>query len=68
MNFHLKGEFKGKGIQRIEVLPGQEQIILARVDNKLIKSLKFPPTLGIKMELVPGKWEKSRLGVDLIYL
>ncbi len=55
MNFHLKGEFKGKGIQRIEVLPGQEQIILARVDNKLIKSLKFPPTLGIKMELVPGK-------------
>ena len=49
MNFHLKGPFKNKGTQRIEVLPGQEEIILARVNNELIKSLKFPPTLGIKM-------------------
>jgi hypothetical protein len=33
MGFHLKGRFKGHGNQRIEVLPGQEQIIMARVNN-----------------------------------
>lgn len=33
MGFHLKGRFKGHGNQRIEVLPGHEQIILARVNN-----------------------------------
>lgn len=52
MNFKLKGEHKGKGKQRVEVLPGQEEIILARVDNQLIRSMKFPPNLGIKMELL----------------
>jgi hypothetical protein len=52
MNFKLKGTHKGQGQQRIEVHPGQEEIILARVDNQLIRSLKFPPKLGIKMELI----------------
>ena len=52
MNFKLKGKHKGQGNQRIEVLPGEEEIILARVNNQLIKSMKFPPNLGIKMELI----------------
>lgn len=52
MNFKLKGEYKSKGSQRIEIAPGEEKIILARVKNETIKSLKFPPQLGIKMELL----------------
>jgi hypothetical protein len=35
-------------------MPGEEKIILARVVNQLVKTLKFPPNLGIKMELIPG--------------
>ena len=54
MNFKLKGSFKNKGQQRIEVLPGSEEIILGRVKNELIKTMKFPPNLGIKMELLDG--------------
>ena len=50
MSFTLKKPFKGKGnAQILEVLPGQEKIILARVRNVPIKSLKFPPQLGIKI-------------------
>lgn len=50
MNFILKKSFKGKGNgQTVIVEPGQEEIILARVKNVSIKSLKFPPQLGIKM-------------------
>lgn len=51
MNFSLKKEFKGKGNgQTLIVEPGHEEIILARVNNVSMRSLKFPPQLGIKME------------------
>lgn len=51
MHFKLKKDFKGKGDnQLLEVLPGEEKIILARVMNIPLKSLKFPPSkLGVKM-------------------
>ena len=50
MTFTLKKPYKGKGNgQIVEVLPGEEKIILARVKNAPIKSLKFPPQLGIKI-------------------
>jgi|LakMenEpi03Aug12_release.lakeMendotaPanAssembly.Ray.scaffolds.fasta_scaffold1272351_2 hypothetical protein len=49
MNFKLKGEFKGAGNLKVEILPGEEKIFVARVRNEVIESLKFPPTLGIKM-------------------
>ena len=52
MHFKLKKPHKGKGSQKLEIWPGQEEIILARVENELIKSMKFPPNLGIKMELI----------------
>lgn len=52
MNFKLKGEFKNVGNQKVEILPGEEKIFLARVRNEVIESLKFPPTLGIKMEMI----------------
>lgn len=33
MNFKLKGEFKGVGSKRIEIMPGEEVIFLTRVRN-----------------------------------
>jgi len=33
MNYSLKRPHKGKGKQRMEIFPGQEEVITARVKN-----------------------------------
>jgi hypothetical protein len=46
----LKKGLKGKGNgQIVEVMPGNETIILARVKNMDVETLKFPPQIGIKI-------------------
>ena len=50
-NFKLKKPFKGKGEgQSFEVLPGGEEVIVARVVNKAVRDLVFPPKLSWKIE------------------
>lgn len=48
-NYKLKKPFKGKGEQTIEILPGQEEIILLRVKNSEIKEIKFPPPMDLQI-------------------
>lgn len=51
-NFKLKKPYKGKGeSQVIVVRPGEEKIVVARVVNKNVSNLKFPP--AIKWEVLP---------------
>ena len=55
MHFKLKRPFKAsKGewdtIHEIIVPPGEEKIILARVQNKKVMTLKFPPPIEMKIE------------------
>lgn len=50
MHFKLKKEFKGKGSQVLKVLPGEKKIILARIVNENLNTVKFPPPMDIKIE------------------
>lgn len=53
MNYELKKGFKGRGNgQKVVVRPGEEEIILTRVKNISLTSLKFPPKLNISVEKI----------------
>jgi len=54
MHFKLKSPYKSdKGpnnkVFEITVLPGEEKIILARVFNNRVTTLKFPPPIEMKI-------------------
>ena len=54
MHFKLKSPYKVKNspegiLFELEVLPGEEKIILARVINNKVTTLKFPPPIEMKI-------------------
>ena len=54
-HFKLKKPYKRKGDQQhIEVLPGEEKIIVVRVKNDNPTELKWPPKISYKM--IPLHW------------
>ena len=46
----LKKPYKGKGVVKLEVNPGGEKIIVARVKKGPPQEMSFPPDIDIKME------------------
>ena len=49
-HFKLKKPYKGKGLQTIRVLPGEEIVIVCRAANEPLKTVKFPPEMDINIE------------------
>lgn len=50
MNYILKKPYKGKGEVRLEIKPGEEKIIVARVKRGPPQEMNFPPDIDIKIE------------------
>lgn len=55
LNFALKKPHKGKGKIELEVMPGEEEIVVARVKNGEYEKMMFPPPLLIEMEEILKK-------------
>ena len=49
-NYILKKPYKGKGKFELEVKPGEEKVLVARVKNGPLEPMKFPPALDIEIE------------------
>lgn len=45
----MKKPFKGKGEQTIEIMPGNEEVILLRIKNSDVKEIKFPPPMDLQI-------------------
>lgn len=50
----MKKPFKGKGEQTIEIMPGNEEVILLRIKNSDVKEIKFPPPMDL--QILPILW------------
>ena len=48
-HFILNKPWRGKGVQQFSVGPGEEKVIIARVDDKDWKSISFPPEFDLNM-------------------
>ena len=54
----MKKPYKGKGKFELEVKPGEEKVLVARVKNGPLEPMKFPPALDIEIE---GAWSEMHI-------
>lgn len=50
MGYDLEPPHLKRGNQVLEIRPGQEQVIVARVRNAPLQPMKFPPPMEIQIE------------------
>lgn len=52
MGYDLEPPHLNKANQTLEIKPGQEEIIVARVRNAPLQPMKFPPPMDIQIDKI----------------